>query len=76
MVCKRIQNRNQRFFDISSGITAGASAPEVLVQEIIQKIGEISNITQENLDYIEENTYFIAPPKLEKKLAEKRAFAS
>ena len=55
---------------------SGASAPEVLVQEIIQKIGEISNITQENLDYIEENTYFIAPPKLEKKLAEKRAFAS
>ena len=69
---------NAKWFEnISSvGITAGASAPEVLVQEIIQKIDEIRNITQENLDYIAENTYFIVPPKLEKKLAEKRTSSS
>ena len=81
MQVHRIESKteiNAKWFEnISSvGITAGASAPEVLVQEIIQKIDEIRNITQENLDYIAENTYFIVPPKLEKKLAEKRAFAS
>ena len=81
MQVHRIESKteiNAKWFEnISSvGITAGASAPEVLVQEIIQKIDEIRNITQENLDYIAENTYFIVPPKLEKKLAEKRAFVS
>ena len=81
--CKvhRIESKNEInpewFKNISYvGITAGASAPEILVQEVVQKIGEIRNITQKNLDYIEENTYFINPPKLEKKLAEKRASSS
>ena len=79
MQVHRIESKteiNAKWFEnISSvGITAGASAPEVLVQEIIQKIDEIRNITQENLDYIAENTYFIVPPKLEKKLAEKSGF--
>ena len=81
MQVHRIESKteiNAKWFEnISSvGITAGASAPEVLVQEIIQKIDEIRNITQENLDYIAENTYFIVPPKLEKKLAEKRTSSS
>ena len=81
MQVHRIESKNEInpewFKNISYvGITAGASAPEILVQEVVQKIGEIRNITQKNLDYIEENTYFINPPKLEKKLAEKRASSS
>ncbi len=50
------------------GITAGASAPEVLVQDVIKRIKEIS--TQEvlvsDMKGIEENTFFVLPRKVRK----------
>lgn len=51
----------------SVGITAGASAPESVVLDIVAKIGDFCNIKKRNLDYTKENTYFILPPKLTKK---------
>ena len=50
------------------GLTAGASAPEVLVQEVILKIKEISQkeVGVFNMNGIEENTFFILPKKVRK----------
>lgn len=50
------------------GLTAGASAPEVLVQDVITKIKEISasEVTVSNMDGIEENTFFVLPRKVRK----------
>ncbi len=47
------------------GISAGASAPEALVQELVSRIAEIRPITVELLDGIEENIHFKLPPELE-----------
>ena len=43
------------------GITAGASAPEVLVQDLIRRLGEVFDVTVTNLDGIEENVAFKLP---------------
>ena len=51
------------------GITAGASAPEILVQDVITKIKEISGSKVEVSDMeggIEENTFFALPRKVRK----------
>ena len=50
------------------GLTAGASAPEVLVQEVILKIKEISQkeVGVFDMNGIEENTFFIVPKKVRK----------
>ncbi|MBU6339472.1 MAG: 4-hydroxy-3-methylbut-2-enyl diphosphate reductase [Rickettsiales bacterium] len=50
------------------GLTAGASAPEVLVQEVIGKIKEISvdEVIVSDMDGITENTFFILPKKVRK----------
>ena len=50
------------------GLTAGASAPEVLVQEVILKIKEISQkeVRVFDMNGIEENTFFILPKKVRK----------
>ena len=50
------------------GLTAGASAPEVLVQEVILKIKEISQkeVGVFDMNGIEENTFFILPKKVRK----------
>ena len=50
------------------GLTAGASAPEVLVQEVILKIKEISKkeVGVFDMNGIEENTFFILPKKVRK----------
>lgn len=48
------------------GVTAGASAPETLVQETIKRIRELRTLTVEMLDGVEENIHF----KLPKELAE------
>jgi len=50
------------------GLTAGASAPEVLVQEVIEKIKEISNseVQVSDMDGITENTFFALPRKVRK----------
>jgi 4-hydroxy-3-methylbut-2-enyl diphosphate reductase len=46
------------------GITAGASAPELLVQELIARLGDHYAVTVETLDGIEENVHFRLPPGL------------
>jgi 4-hydroxy-3-methylbut-2-enyl diphosphate reductase len=46
------------------GITAGASAPELLVQDLIAKLGERYAVRVEVLAGIEENVHFRLPPEL------------
>jgi 4-hydroxy-3-methylbut-2-enyl diphosphate reductase len=46
------------------GITAGASAPELLVQELIGKLGERYAVQIEVLAGLEENVHFRLPPEL------------
>ncbi len=48
------------------GLTAGASAPEVLVQEVINKIKKISttDVSVSDMNGIEENTFFVLPKKV------------
>ncbi len=45
----------------SVGISAGASAPEELVREVIAKLGEIGEITVEKMNGVEENIQFKLP---------------
>ena len=46
------------------GITAGASAPEELVQELIDRLGGLFDVTVADLDGIEENVAFRLPRML------------
>ena len=46
------------------GITAGASAPEELVQELIGRLGRLFDVTVTDLDGIEENVTFRLPREL------------
>ncbi|MEL7029279.1 MAG: 4-hydroxy-3-methylbut-2-enyl diphosphate reductase [Pseudomonadota bacterium] len=46
------------------GISAGASAPELLVQEVIAKLRDIRPVAVENLDGVKENVHFKLPPEL------------
>lgn len=46
------------------GITAGASAPEILVEELIATIGERYDVTIENVQAEEETTHFNLPRAL------------
>jgi 4-hydroxy-3-methylbut-2-enyl diphosphate reductase len=46
------------------GITAGASAPELLVQDLIRKLGAHYAVQLEVLAGIEENVHFRLPPEL------------
>jgi 4-hydroxy-3-methylbut-2-enyl diphosphate reductase len=50
------------------GLTAGASAPEVLVQDVVNKIKEISKseIAVSDMNGITENTFFALPRKVRK----------
>ena len=50
------------------GITAGASAPEVLVQEVLAKIQNIANnsLTVSEMEGIKENVFFALPKKVRK----------
>jgi len=50
------------------GLTAGASAPEVLVQEVVNRIKEISSseVVVSDMDGITENTFFVLPRKVRK----------
>ena len=43
------------------GITAGASAPEVLVEQLIDRLGDLFDITVTDLDGIEESIVFKLP---------------
>ena len=46
------------------GITAGASAPEELVQALIDRLGDMFDITVTDVDGIKENVTFRLPPEL------------
>ncbi|MEM9837563.1 MAG: 4-hydroxy-3-methylbut-2-enyl diphosphate reductase [Pseudomonadota bacterium] len=46
------------------GISAGASAPEELVREVIAKLGTWFDVTERPLDGAEENVHFKLPPAL------------
>jgi len=53
--------------DISTiGLTAGASAPEELVQDVISKLGEFGNVDVERLKTVEENVVFKLPHEIAK----------
>lgn len=46
------------------GVTAGASAPEVLVREVVAKIGELRHVTEETVTTAEEKMVFKLPRQL------------
>ena len=46
------------------GITAGASAPEELVQALVDRLREMFDVTVTDLDGIDENVTFRLPPEL------------
>jgi 4-hydroxy-3-methylbut-2-enyl diphosphate reductase len=45
-------------------ITAGASTPEVLVQQVIERLKELGFNRVEEIEWIEENVSFVLPPEL------------
>ena len=47
------------------GITAGASAPEMLVEEVIGRLGALRTVDVQTLEGIEENVHFRLPDELE-----------
>lgn len=47
------------------GLTAGASAPEALVQGVIARLAELRPLQVVTLDGVEENVHFRLPPELE-----------
>lgn len=51
------------------GITAGASAPEVLVQDVIAKLKELGAISVRTMDGLQENVSFPLPKGLSEKQA-------
>ena len=55
------------------GITAGASAPEELVQALVDRLGELFDVSVANLDGIEENVTFRLPRVLRGDAADRRA---
>ncbi len=55
------------------GITAGASAPEVIVQDIVKKITYFRSAEITELNLVKENTFFVLPQKLEKAYRQKQA---
>src|SRR5712691_1859610 len=46
------------------GLTAGASAPEVLVEQVSQRLAEFGYTDQRDLDLIREDVRFTLPPEL------------
>lgn len=48
----------------SLGITAGASAPEALVEEVVERLAELRDVVVESLDGVEENVRFNLPRQL------------
>lgn len=53
----------------SIGITAGASAPEVLVQNVINRLKELGAVSVRKVAGIEENVSFPLPRELSRKIA-------
>lgn len=46
------------------GVTAGASAPEILVQQVVARLQELSDLEPEELDGVTENIVFSLPREL------------
>ncbi len=55
------------------GLTAGASAPEVLVEDVIEALRKIAPVEVTTLDGIEENVHFRLPVELSKERPAARA---
>ena len=53
------------------GISAGASAPEVLVQQVIKRLKELGAVSVRNMDGLEEHVSFPLPRELSRKAGEK-----
>ncbi|PYR99426.1 MAG: 4-hydroxy-3-methylbut-2-enyl diphosphate reductase [Acidobacteria bacterium] len=51
---------------LSVGVTAGASTPEILVQEVVNRLGRFGFSRVEELEIIEEDVHFPLPAPLEK----------
>jgi 4-hydroxy-3-methylbut-2-enyl diphosphate reductase len=51
----------------SVGVTAGASAPDVLVQEVVAKLQQLNQVQLSFMEGIAENVKFRLPPQLEVK---------
>ena len=49
------------------GITAGASAPDVLVQQVIKRLKELGAVSVRNMDGLEEHVSFPLPKGLSRK---------
>jgi 4-hydroxy-3-methylbut-2-en-1-yl diphosphate reductase len=66
-LCQRAQNIDWSWFEGVSrlGISAGASAPEVLVEEVIQACAERFAVDVEEIKLVEENIYFNIPRSLQ-----------
>lgn len=52
------------------GITAGASAPEILVQQVIERLKSLGAISVRTLDGLQENVSFPLPKGLSRKLVD------
>lgn len=54
------------WFSLASkvGITAGASAPEVLIREVIERLAQWYDVTERPLDGVAEDVHFKLPPSL------------
>src|SRR5436309_76490 len=48
----------------SVGLTAGASAPEILVEQVSQRLADLGFTDQRDLDLIREDVRFTLPPEL------------
>ncbi len=46
------------------GLTAGASAPEVLVEQVSERLAEYGFTDQDDIDLIREDVRFILPSEL------------
>jgi len=53
------------------GVTAGASAPEHLVQEVVAHFKDLGASEVEEVEMVEEKVTFVPPPELARKLAER-----
>jgi 4-hydroxy-3-methylbut-2-en-1-yl diphosphate reductase len=59
------QLQDSWFFDVDSvGVTAGASAPEVLVQSVIDRLYQLGGSNVEQMDGVFEDTVFEVPVEL------------
>jgi len=58
------------------GITAGASAPEVLVSQVVERVRELGAISVRTMDGVEETIAFPLPRELSRKLAPPPAAAA